>query len=248
MAKSADYTARQGNVLDGTCWSCPVAELNVCSSAEAGPCDFSYVKVVSNWSRGSWLFRQSDPVETLYILIEGGVVRSRADAHGDSFALHLATPGATLGFRGLIDGGMHGESAQCATDCVICAIPAKAVEAALSNNRPLEAVFFRNLANEAQYLRDRMLQMVVLGVRDRMLLLLGQLARHFGRKMDEGQLLIDTPVRRRDMGALAGMTPETVSRCIRTLQAENMAHFTRHHILIPCHERFRTELARLEGK
>jgi len=112
-------------------------------------------------------------------------------------------------------------------------------------NRALEGVFFHHMADELAAAQDRMLRMASLGVRDRLVLLLGQMAAPFGRTLADGGLLIATPVSRTDMGALAGMTPETLSRCIRTLEAEGLAYFTRRHILVPDPARFHAEQTRL---
>lgn len=249
MAGSARCTASEPDAVAIRCRSCPVVGAQVWGRGlEDAHVALEDAKSVARQPRRSWLFHQGDEVQALYALIEGAVVVSRSDGHGEPVAVHLVTPGMTLGFRGLMEGGCHKVSAQCATACVVCTIPVAAAEAALADNRALEGVFFHHLADELQHCQDRMLQMTALGVRDRMVLLLGQLARHFSSPVEGGGLLIATPISRADMGALAGMTPETVSRCIRTVQSENLAHFTRRHILIPCRERFCRELARLGGE
>lgn len=249
MGRSARCSAQPSEVSAVGCRTCPIVGPRVWERTD----DDAHVpleraRVVARRPRRSWLFRQGEAVAALHAVIEGAVVLSRDDGRGACHAVHLVTPGTTLGFRGLIEGGRHAVSAQCATDCVICTIPVDAAEAALAGNRALEGVFFHHLADELQQVQDRMLQMASLGVRDRLLLLLGQLARDFGGAVDGGGLLIDTPISRIEMGALAGMTPETVSRCIRALQEENLVHFTRRRILVPSRDRFRAELARLEGR
>lgn len=227
------------------CRLCPIVGEQAWVGAEEHASRLENLRKIERQPRGTWLFRQGEPADRLFALIDGAVVISRDDGRGEAVAVHLATPGTTLGFRGLLEGGRHGVSAQCATRSLVCSFPANAAEDAMQASRALEGVFFHHLADELSVIQDRMLRMASLGVRDRLVLLLGQLAPAFGRAIADGALLIATPISRMDMGALAGMTPETVSRCIRTLEAENLAHFTRRHILIPSHDRFQTELTRL---
>lgn len=227
------------------CRLCPIVGPQAWTGAEDHADRLEELRVVARQPRGAWLYRQGDPADRLFALIDGAVVISRDDGRGESVAVHLATPGTTLGFRGLLEGGRHGVSAQCATRSLVCSFPVAAAEDAMAASRALEGVFFHHLADELNVIQDRMLRMATLGVRDRLVLLLGQMASAFGREVADGALLIATPISRMDMGALAGMTPETVSRCIRTLEAENLAHFTRRHILIPGRDRFQAELTRL---
>ncbi len=231
-----------------SCRCCPIVGPQSWTGAEEHAARLEQARAMQYRPRGAWLFRQGEPADRLFALVEGAVLVSRDDGSGEAVAVHLAVPGTTLGFRGLLDGGRHAVSAQCATRALVCSFPAEAAETAMEASRALEGVFFRHMADELAAAQDRMLRMASLGVRDRLVLLLGQLAEPFGRPVGDGDgLLVATPVSRRDMGALAGMNPETVSRCIRALAAEGLAHFTRRHVLIPSQSRFQAELARLGG-
>ncbi|MGE5477799.1 MAG: Crp/Fnr family transcriptional regulator [Bacteroidales bacterium] len=245
MAKHSRCTPGGSGVSVPPCRVCPIVGPQIWNGAEQLADRLEAARVVEHRPRGAWLYRQGEAADRLFALIEGAVVISRDDGRGEAVAVHLATPGTTLGFRGVLEGGRHTVSAQCASRSLVCSFPVDMAEEAMAAIRPLEGVFFHHLADELSIIQDRMLRMATLGVRDRLVLLLGQMAGPFGRPVTDGALLIATPVSRMDMGALAGMTPETVSRCIRTLEAENLAHFTRRHILIPDHGRFRAELARL---
>jgi CRP-like cAMP-binding protein len=94
-------------------------------------------------------------------------------------------------------------------------------------------------------MRERLLQISCLGVRDRLVLMLGRLIRPYATEVGEGWLIAN-PLARTDMAALAGMTPETISRCIKQLEQENTAHFSRRSVLIPSRQRMTVEIERLE--
>lgn len=245
MAHPSRCTGRAAAPAIPPCRACPVVGPRAWAGVEHLADDLQGARTVERRPRGDWLYRQGDPADRLFALIEGAVVISRDDGRGEPLAVHLVTPGTTMGFRGVLDGGRHGVSAQCATRSVICSFPIAAAEEAMEANRALEGVFFHHMADELGAAQDRMLRMASLCVRDRLVLLLGQLVPSCGRTLADGGLLIATPVSRTDMGALAGMTPETLSRCIRTLESEGLAYFTRRHILVPDPARFRAELTRL---
>lgn len=187
--------------------------------------------------RNAVLFQEGDACDAVYTLIDGSVVLGRANAKGVRKAVQLIYPGHTFGFRGMIEGGRHHVSAWCGLDSLLCRIPVSAAEQAFKDNPQLEDVFLRDLAGNLGATQDRMLASVTLGVRERLVLMLAELMKDFSKEMGESQL-ITTPVSRTDMASLAGMTPETLSRCIRQLQVENLAHFSRRHILIPSKEKF----------
>lgn len=228
-----------------SCRACPIVGPQAWAGVEDVADRLQAVRTIATYPRGTWLYRQGDAAGHLFALIEGAVVISRDDGHGAAMAVHLVTPGTTLGFRGLLDGGRHAVSAQCTTRAVVCSFPLDAAREAMDASRALEGVFFHHLTDELATLQERMLRMATLTVRDRLVLLVGQMAQAFGRPVSGDGLLVSTPVSRAEMAALAGMTPESVSRCIRVLEAERLAHFTRRHILIPDHARFHAEVSRL---
>jgi len=195
--------------------------------------------------RGKQLFAEGDGVDALYVVIAGAVVLYRVGSRGRPVAIHLVVPGHTVGFRALAEGGVHRATARCPQDSVLCRIPVPAAERAFAGHRPLERLFLRDLTLELRVLRERLLHISCLGVRDRLVLLLGRLLRPYGTELGDGWLIAN-PLGRADMAALAGMTPETISRCIRQLQGDNLAHFCRKTILVPSRRKLSMELERLE--
>lgn len=236
---------RTAAAVTGHCHACPVtkAAMGACPAAIGEPQQAG--KTLRTMRRGEWLFREGEIVDGLYVLLAGAVIISRRDANGAHFALSLVMPGTTLGFRDWIDDAPHRVSARCSMDSLICRIPRPTAARALEMNRALEGVFFADLTNQLTAAQDRMLQMACLCVRERMVLFLGGVADHFGEMLDNGAMRIVVPVTRGDMGALTGMTPETVSRCINALRDEHLVHFTRTCAIVPSWKKFADELARL---
>lgn len=219
---------------------------DVWSDADPAVADaFFQARAQVRLGRGKPLFAEGDAVDALYVVIAGAVVLYRSGARGRPVAIHLVAPGHTLGFRALAEGGVHRATAKCPQDSVLCRIPVAAAEQAFAGHRPLERLFLRDLTLELRLMRERLLNVTCLGVRDRLVLMLGGLLRPYGTELGDGWLIAN-PLGRADMAALAGMTPETISRCIRHLQGENLAHFCRKTILVPSRRKLAAELRRLE--
>lgn len=198
---------------------------------------------VETLRKGTWLFHAGSAVTEVFALLDGAVVLRKSNISGDHLAVDLVTKGGTLGYRAYVGNGVHGLSAQCAVDCLVCRIPAEGLETVLAADRELERVFLGQLANELSATQDRMLQVATLTVRDRLLILLARLSRDFTTMADDRTLVVAPPISRMDMAALAGMTPESLSRCIRAVEAEGLAHFSRRHVVIPSTANFRAALA-----
>ncbi|MGE4279346.1 MAG: Crp/Fnr family transcriptional regulator, partial [Magnetospirillum sp.] len=191
--------------------------------------------------RGGVLFREGEAVDALYLLVSGAVVLYRDQTAGRRLAVHLVVPGRSVGFRAMAEGRNHRATARCARDSVLCRIPSVLAEQTFAAHRPLERVFLRDLTQELGLMRERLMQVISLGVRDRLVLLLDRMVQAFGMPKGDGWL-IDNPLKRLDMASLAGMAPETISRCIRHLQEEDLAHFNRKNILLPSREAFSLEV------
>lgn len=195
--------------------------------------------------KGAWLFQAGTAVGAVFALLDGAVVRRKPNAGGDPLAVDLMTRGGILGYRAYLGDGHHRLSAQCVTDALVCRVSAENLDALLAADRKLEQELLAEVAQDLGNAQERMLQVATLSVHDRLLITLAQLSRNFTTMNDENTLVLAPPISRTDMAALAGMTPESLSRCIRVLEAEGLAHFSRHHVVISSAARFRAALAEI---
>jgi CRP-like cAMP-binding protein len=63
-----------------------------------------------------------------------------------------------------------------------------------------------------------------------------------GRSLNEGGYSIELPVQRKDLAALLGATPESISRLINRLAREGFVHFTARHVLVSDWDRLAAEI------
>lgn len=193
--------------------------------------------------RNAILCREGAPLDGVSYLVTGAAVVRKADIRGRAVAVQLATPGAIFGFRDMVaESDSHSVTVQCAVDSLVCRLPLAVAAQAFAGDRGLERLFMDRLARELNGMQNRALQMVSLKVRDRLLVLIEGMATAFGASAEGGAWVVGVPVSRIDMAALAGMTPESLSRCIRELEDAGLAHFSRHRVVLPSRDRVRAIL------
>jgi CRP/FNR family transcriptional regulator len=83
---------------------------------------------------------------------------------------------------------------------------------------------------------------VTQSVRTRLAHVLGIFKDHCGRTAADGSLVLELPLTWRNISALIGVRPESMSRVIRKLDEEGLAHFRGHTVRIRDFERLMKEI------
>lgn len=203
-------------------------------------------KTIRTVRRGIHLFHQGGQCDALYRVLSGVVLLQKGDHDGNSLIVQMVNKGSTIGYRAFLRDAPHEVSAFCATDAVVCHIPAYLARWAFDQHRDLERRFAANLASDLDQTENQILNILALTVRDRVLVLLDQMAEEFGVREGDG-LRIATPLLRTDMAAMLGIARESMSRCIRSIEREGLLKFTRSSVYAPSFERFRAAIAAIRG-
>lgn len=194
-------------------------------------------KSIRVFRKGSYLFHQGDECEAVSRLLSGVLLLRKGDHEGNSLVVRMLRPGATVGYRALVRDEIHTVSAHCATEVTVCQIPARVARWAFEQNRALERDFAAAMARDIDLAENQALNMLNLCVRDRVLVLLHQMAEHFGHA--EGECLrIEPPVNKSDMAAMLGIARESMSRCIRLIEEQELLRFDSDGVLAPSAARF----------
>ncbi|MGE5548530.1 MAG: Crp/Fnr family transcriptional regulator [Solirubrobacterales bacterium] len=199
-------------------------------------------KTIRTIPKGSFLFHQGGACEALYRLLSGVVLLKKGDHDGNSLVVQMVRKGATIGYRAFLRNEAHCVSAYCATDVVVCHIPSRVARWAFEQNHRLEQAFAANLASDLDQTENQILNILGLTVRDRVLVLLAQMAEEFGSRDGDG-MRIETPLLRTDMAAMLGIARESMSRCIRAVEEEGLLEFRRESVYAPSWERFEAAIA-----
>ncbi|MBC8270290.1 MAG: Crp/Fnr family transcriptional regulator [Rhodospirillaceae bacterium] len=186
----------------------------------------------SEYGVGEYIFYEADPCKGLYLVKSGLIAVKKIDIEGEQVILRLANPGDTLGYRPLLAGEQHRAGAEVIKAASICFLPMAIMRQLLISNHELGAGFLKRTAQALGEADNRFFEAVSLPARVRLIHLLMILRERCGSLIDDGSLFLELPLTRRDMASMLGIRPESLSRLVREIENEGLAHFSGSKITI----------------
>jgi CRP/FNR family transcriptional regulator len=216
----------EGGAHSASCFSCQGRERSEwCVLEDDDLRVLDRARTSNTYRAGQVIFYQGNACLGLYCIEEGEVALRKADEAGHDAIVRLAHAGQTLGYRAYFAGTPYAATAEALTECRICFVDRAAVRQLLDRNPALGYRFLHRAAVELEESEESRLQVTTLSVRTRLAHLLLALKDRRGRALDNGELVIELPLARQDLAALLGARPETISRAIRALEDDGVAHF-----------------------
>ncbi|UTW52456.1 Crp/Fnr family transcriptional regulator [bacterium SCSIO 12827] len=219
--------------MDKSCSNCAhrqAAEWSVLEGANVAQMDDA--RRSRSFLAGEAIYHEGDEATGVYCVSSGLVGIRKVDADGESVLLRLVRPGETFGYRSLLTGTPHGVSAEVLKEGRICHVPAATVHRMAADSPALVMAFFRHLARDMAEAENKVMETVTASCRVRFLRLLVA----FGGEADSDEgtrVRLELPVSRQDIASLIGVRSETMSRVIRAIENEGLAHFKGRHVDIP---------------
>ncbi len=204
-------------------------------------------KVSRDYLPGEVIFHEADACQGIHCIESGLVGVRKMNANGQEILLRLGYPGDTLGYRSMLAGDDHNNSAEALEPSVVCFIDAGTVRTLLSKNPTLGLRFLTHAAKDLATAEDKVLQSTTLPVRARFAHLLLVLKDRYGVVGKDGAMELDLPLSRQDMAAMIGIRPESMSRTIRSLEQDDIARFSGRRVSIPNIDDLIEELDLAEG-
>lgn len=186
-------------------------------------CPFRVARRSLSFERGQYVFHQGDPATGVYCLTSGLVALQRVTERGDMVIFRLLRPGAVFSCSDLF-AGSHRNGAQSITPATVCRIEGVDLLAHTNHNLSGADRLLHVAFRETRDSEDEMFRLHTLDLPERVVFLLTQLADGpMHREADTVTFRI--PVRRKDLAAMAGTSPEVLSRTIRRLENSGVAKF-----------------------
>ncbi|MCB9639721.1 MAG: Crp/Fnr family transcriptional regulator [Myxococcales bacterium] len=226
--ESKDTNWQTGRNTNPSCMSCDkrqYSQWKVLEEEEVRA--LNNAKSCNIYQPGQVIFYQGNPCMGLYCIESGTVAMRKIDIHGNSVVINLAHDGQTLGYRAFFSESEYSVSAEAVTACRICFVPRDFIRDMLKNNLHLGYEYLSRLASDLGEAEDDKMKMSTLPVRTRLAHLLLSLKEHYGKVGEDGILTIELPLSRQDMASMLAIRPETLSRAIRALEKDQVAHFER---------------------
>ncbi len=187
------------------------------------------------YATGDALFTQGDPCTGLFF-IESGTVALRIETDlGNSVLVRLAEAGEVVGTRALVEGGSsaHLKTAVALSEVRVTFVSKESAIDVLEIRPGVILSLLRRIAREAS--EAELLRAVSMdySARARLARMLISLRHHHGWVNENGDLMIQLPVSRRDLASAIGTRPETVSRLIDAFESDSVAFFNGREVRIP---------------
>lgn len=169
---------------------------------------------------GESLYLQGNRCEGIHCLQWGLIGIRRVDQAGESALLRLARGGDVLGYNALLLDGVYLESAEVLATSKICFIGKWLILPMLRGNADLTHAFLRRALTDMTRLEEEYANLLTRTLKSRLLRLLVSLHRQISAPASADASSFELPIQRKELAALLGATPESVSRVIGRLNAE----------------------------
>lgn len=179
-----------------------------------GDCGCPFPNTIAElaFTKGQHLFHQGDAVRGAFSLTSGLVALERVDEDGQSAILRLVKPGGFFPCADLFTDGLHGTAGRALTDVSACFVPAERLLSALAEPG-LRRMVTQRFGEEARASEDVIFRLCSDDLAERLLAIIEALADVGG---GEGKFIL-MPLSWRDVAAMAGTSPEVISRLLKRL-------------------------------
>ena len=164
--------------------------------------------------RGTALFAKGTPVTMCWYLLKGVVKLTVSTSQGHERILALQGKGSMVGALGLMDGAPHSTSATTLTDCHMMAISAAHFSDVRDRHPEVERALVSILAGKLRQAAENASWGGLLNARQRIARAVIEFATLLGEPAGEGQTVIDRAITHGDIGALAFVSREEVTRTL----------------------------------
>jgi CRP-like cAMP-binding protein len=196
---------------------------------------------------GDVLFYEDDPCDGVHFVISGLIGLRKSDADGNSVLLRLAYGGDFLGCQSVLTDANHTVEAEVLEDAETGFISRDAFLKLVESSPEFALHFLRQTAGNLAEVEFKSFEYMTKPARARVAHFLWSLKDRYTEGNSNGATSLRIPFGRKDMAALLGITPETISRVIRVLSNDGVAKFTNRTVSVPnldsLHNEFAHELA-----
>ena len=162
------------------------------------------------------VYAQGDPVDGIYIVVEG-VVKELAAREGCLRLARLSGPGEVLGVGELFSEPVQTMSAVTVRPTRLARLSQADIQGIFGEHPSVLLWAMQQLSTKLRELRRALVETVYVESAARLTRKLVEVAERFGERTPHG-VLIDIKLSRDEWAALAGMAPETVSRVLHDLE------------------------------
>ena len=176
-------------------------------------------KLVKQFKKKDFVFREGQSAGTLYYLVEGEIKTNRINEDGKEFITGIFTPGQYIGYVALLRNIPYTENAVAMTDITVEMIVKEDFHLLVNTNRLVAAKFMKILSNNVLEAEKRLVELAYQSVRQRVASVILTLCdREPSQNKDAGTI----NMLRRDIAGIVGTALETLNRTITDFREEGL--------------------------
>jgi len=163
--------------------------------------------------RGTTLFNEGEPGDSLYIVLSGKVKLGRKSSDGRENLVAVMGPADQFGELSLFDPGPRTATAVVVTDARVARLPKAALTEWITERPQIALQLLRVVARRLRRTNTMLADLIFVDVPGRVAKQLLQLAQRFG-SVDGGQLRVTHDLTQEELAQLVGASRETVNKAL----------------------------------
>ncbi|MFQ5881402.1 MAG: Crp/Fnr family transcriptional regulator [Candidatus Methylomirabilales bacterium] len=187
------------------------------------------------------LYHEGMPALGIHILCWGLVKLSRGNTQGHQQILRIVGPGEICGEEALVEGAAYTNTAEALETCQTAFVRREAFLDLLQGGDRVFLPLLRQICQVLMETQIRLSRVVLSDARTRMAAQLLELGERYGRAGPKG-ISVNLPLRRAELAALVGLSPETAMRLLSEFRREGFLEVQGRRLTLKAPERLRALL------
>jgi len=185
-------------------------------------------KIVA-YEKGAHIFRENERSDCLFFVHEGVIKLFKVSSAGKEQALRFLFPGDFFGHCAMLHDQSHHATAEAIDDCRVSRIPGDHMKQLLAKNPGIAYRFLLALSERLHQADEWVGALSLLEVEQR----LAKILLFFHQRNNRNNDVVDMAVPKKDLAAMIGASPGTLSRKLAYLETRNLVALSSREIRIP---------------
>lgn len=179
--------------------------------------ELASMAVCHEYPKNNILFYQGDPGGTVFLVVTGRVKITLMNEEGREVIISSVGPGGLFGLISALDEGLRPANAITTEPSHLAKFDSDAFLRWLDGERAMERLLLRELGHRIRLAYSRIGEHALMGVKDRLLSALLDIADREGRLEPEGETIVFTRPTHQELASRIGSSREVVSRLLKEL-------------------------------
>lgn len=186
--------------------------------------EFNKIKkntIAREFSKGEIIFRSQDPADKMFIILSGEIKVTKIMSDGKEQILYIYGPSDFIGGHNILSGDKYEYNASALSKSKVLTITSDDVLGVLKYNNDFLLTVIKQSFERIRKAEDLIDRLSVINTDEKVAKLLKTLIGLYGKKTADG-ILISYKITQEELGSLAGISRETMSRKLNQFEEEGI--------------------------